>query len=253
MTISIGKSTNNNNGAHREHSPVELATVPGGIADLVYPHIPWHEDDYARLEGRFDLYSDFIILTKFQEGQATEQILVDPAEVAACLSKINLNSGLLPRNCLAWGKKEGQDGLSIYVPPKVWFVSIRGEPQAWRVPLPGLILAGRGYNYKLWAVADRPTTCEDQLYMAPCPNVSPEGVCQGNAPFPQVSPATIWQGVEAFFSSRFNRDLSNQKSRKYPDCVLDQWRDLHQAGAETYPLADLVGTNLTLGSLIDAT
>jgi hypothetical protein len=231
---------------------VELTTVPGALPDLIYPNIPWHDDDYASLQGRLDLFSDFIILTKFHKGEATEQFLVDPAEVAACLSKISLNSGLLPDGCLFWSKKEGQDGLGIYVPPKVWLVSIRNEPQAWRAPLPGLILAGHGYDYSLWAVEERPTTREAQLFMAPCPNVSPKGVCRGNAPFPKLSPATIWQAVEVFFSSRFNRDLSNQKSRKYPGCVLDQWRDLHEAGAESYPLDDLVGTNLTLGGLIDA-
>ena len=110
-------------------------------------------------------------------------------------------------------------------------------------------MVGYEYDYTLWAVTDRPTEENAPLYMAPCPNVHPEGVCRGNAPFPRAAPATIWQAVDVFFSSRFNRDLSNAKSKAYPDCVLDQWRVLHETGAERYPLADLVKTNLTLREL----
>jgi hypothetical protein len=222
------------------------------MPDLIYPQLEWHEADYARLAARLDLFSDFIVLSKFQQGQMTEQYLVDPLDVATALAGLNVNSGLLPDNCLFWSKKDGYDGLGVYVPPRVWPVTVRPEPRAWRVPLPGLVFTGRGYDYSVWAVLDRPASVETQLYMAPCPNVSLDGVCRGNAPFPRATPATLWQAVDVFFASRFNRDLSNQKSRAYPDSILDQWRALHQAAADSYPLDDLVGTNLTLGRLIDA-
>lgn len=225
-----------------------LAAIP----DLIYPHLKWPEDDYARLQGRLDFFSDFIVLSKFWQGQLSEQYVVDPMEVATALAGLDLSSGLLPDNCLFWSKKGGHDRLGVYVPPRVWLVSIRGEEQAWRVPLPGLVFTGHGYDFSLWAVAERPTDRQAPLYLAPCPNVHPEGVCRGNAPFPRASPATLWQAVDVFFHSKFNRDLSNAKSLAYPDCVLEQWRALSQAGAESYPLADLVKTNLSLGSLIDA-
>jgi hypothetical protein len=223
-----------------------------GISDLLYPNLEWAEDDYAHLKGRLDLYTDFIVLSKFSQGEVAEQYIVDPAEVAAALAGINLNSGLLPERCLFWSKKDGYDRLGVYVPPRVWHVSVRGQEQAWRAPLPGLVFVGCEYDYCLWAVAEAPTDRRVQLFLAPCPNVHPKGVCLGNAPFPRAGPATIWQAVDVFFSSKFNRDLSDQKSRAYPKCVLDQWQALHQAGAERYPLADLVGTNLNLGRLIDA-
>jgi hypothetical protein len=221
------------------------------IPDLFWPQIQWAESDYARLQGRLDLYSDFIILSKFLNGEVSQQYLVDPAEVAAALAGLNLTSNLLPENCLFWGKKNGADRLGIYLPPQVWTVTVRDEPLAWRVPLPGLIFTGHDYQYNLWTVTERPSDRQTPLYMAPCPNVQPEGVCRGNAPFPRAGVTTIYQAVEAFFASRFNRDLSNQKSQAYPDCVLDQWRALHRAGAESYPTEDLVKTTFTLGRLID--
>jgi PRTRC genetic system protein B len=238
---------NNNQNNPSSGLPEGLTAIP----DLVYPALEWADEDYAHLQARLDLYTDFVLLSKFQSGQVTEQYLVDPVEVATALAGINLNSGLLPRETLFWSRVNGQDRLGVYLPPQVWLVTIRDQAEAWRVPLPGLVFVGQGYDYSLWAVTERPTTSATPLYLAPCPNVHPEGVCRGNAPFPKAAPATIWQAVDAFFSSRFNRDLSNQKSQAYPDCVLDQWQALYEAEAETYPLADLVQTHLTLGRLID--
>ena len=220
------------------------------IPDLIYPAFKWGDSDYARLQGRLDLYDDFVTLTKYRAGQASEQYLVDPAELAAVLAGINLHSGLLPRQCLFWSKLHGADRLGIYLPPRVWPVTIRDEEYAWRVPLPGLIFSGHAYDYSVWALKDYPSDENAPLYLAPCPNVHPEGVCRGSAPFPQASAATLWHAVDIFFSSKFNRDLSNHKSKKYPTCVLDQWRALYESEADTYPLDDLVETNLTLRRLI---
>jgi hypothetical protein len=109
---------------------------------------------------------------------------------------------------------------------------------------------GHSYDYSLWAVTERPAVESAPLYLAPCPNVSLKGVCRGNAPFPKAAPATIWQAVEVFFGSKFNQDLANGKSRSHPGNILDQWRALNQAGAETYPLEDLVLTDITLRRLV---
>jgi len=57
--------------------------------------------------------------------------------------------------------------------------------------------------------------------------------------------------VDAFFGSRFNTDLSNNKSKVFPGGVLEQWRALHKAEAESYPLDDLVETGITLGGILN--
>ncbi len=237
-------STGNTNNGRQLLSASQLGEV-AVIPDLIYPDLRWGEEDYARLQARLDFFTDFIVLAKIKAGEITERYIVDPTDVTAVLAGVNLSSGLLPDNCLFWGKRHGSDHLAVYVPPQIWLVSVRGETEAWRVPLPGLVVVGYEYDYTLWAVTDRPTAENVPLYMAPCPNVHPEGVCRGNAPFPKAAPGTIWQAVDVFFSSRFNRDLSNAKSKAYPDCVLDQWRALHEAGAERYPQDDLVEAKLT--------
>jgi PRTRC genetic system protein B len=141
--------------------------------------------------------------------------------------------------------------MGVYIEPQVWVVSLRGEKQVLRVPLPGLVFTGRGYDYSLWAVQGRPTSAAARLYVAPCPNLTNQGVCRGNAPFPEAHPNTIWSAVEVFFTSRFNQDLGDGKSKRYPQNVLNMWRHLSQNGAEEYPLTDLVETNFTLERLIN--
>ena len=217
------------------------------LTDLVYPGVRWDEQDYATLQARLNVYDDFIVLARYRQGEVTQQYVVDPTEVAIALGGINLTSGLLPVNTLFWGRKDGYDRLGIYLPPRIWPVAVRNEGdnisagRAWRVPLPGLIFIGHNYDYSLWAVADEPPFNPDTpIFVAPSPNIYPEGVCRGSAPFPQASPATMHQAVDAFFSSRFNHDLSRGKSRKHPERVLDHWYELDQAGLESYPLDDML-------------
>ena len=216
------------------------------LTDMIYPGIRWHEQDYATLQARLDLYDDFIILSRFREGKTTRQQVVSPLDVAAALGNLPLTSGLLPPGTLFWGRSHGHDRLGLYLPPQTWVVTARDQDYpdsqgaSWRVPLPGLIFAGQQYDYSLWAVKEAPPLdLNTPLFHAPTPNVSPEGVCRGSAPFPVAHGATMMQAVEVFFRSRFNHDLSNSKSRKHPERVLDHWYELNQSGAETYPLDDL--------------
>jgi len=239
-------STGNENDPGR--GPLGLPAMP----DLIYPDLKWADSDYAHLKVRLDFYTDMICLSQFEAGQVTSQYLVDPAEVAAALGGIELGSGLLPAGCLFWSKLAGTDRLGIWAPARIWSVAVQGQEPAWQVPMPDLVLIGHDYDYQLWAVVEPPLTRSVQLYLAPCPNIDLKGVCQGSVPFPRAEPATIWPALETFFSSRFNEDLANQKSKEHPTSVLAQWRALAEAGADEYPVADLVGTNLTLGRLIDA-
>lgn len=52
-----------------DHRDDRLLAIP----DLVYPHIRWQDNDYARLEGRLDLYTDFVVLSKFLADAGAEE------------------------------------------------------------------------------------------------------------------------------------------------------------------------------------
>jgi PRTRC genetic system protein B len=239
-----------NNNTQRQPLPDEQTGPSGAITDLIFPAMQWQNEDYTDLLLRIDLYRHFPVLTTFDQGKATSQYVVDPTALAAALSDFPVNTGLLPPNTLFWGHQQSRR-IGIYIAPQAHTVSVRNEQRAWRVPLPGLVFIGQDYSYAVWALKDEPTSPNIPVFHAPCPNVHPEGVCRGNAPFPRADTATIWRAAEVFFESRFNQDLSQGKSQEYPDNILERWRALAEAEAEAYPLEDLVPANLTLGRLID--
>ena len=223
---------------------------PTALPDLVYPNLLFDESDYASLRARLDLYDSFILMTHYQNGRQTQQHLVNPTDLATALSGISLTSTLLPPHTLFWGRLDGAERIAVYLDPRLWLVTIRDQPLAWRVPLPGLIFVGHDYNYSLYAVKEPPTRPDLPLFRAPVANVSDKGVCRGSAPFPKAGAATLYQAIDVFFASKFNRDLANGKSHTYRDNILDHWQALNDAGAEEYPLSDLVETQLTLGGLL---
>jgi hypothetical protein len=216
------------------------------VPDLPYPALrKWGETGAARLAARLDLFTDFLVLS---DGTG-EHTIVDPADIATALAAVPAYSGFLPPGCLFWGQVAGRDHLAIYLEPQIRTLSVRGEPEAWQVPLPGLVFSGYEYEYRLWAVKERPAAgAPTALYRAPCPNVA-ENVCRGSAPFPPASTTTIWQAALVFFSSRFNPDLGEGKSQAYPDNILEQWRALHRAGAQSYPRNDLLLSGDSLGDI----
>jgi PRTRC genetic system protein B len=232
------KMANNDNGR---------APVPG----FVFPEIePEDEGEYASLQMRLDLYEDVILATRYEAGTPGATYAVDPDDLALALADLSLSSKFLPPNCLFWGKSGGAERLAVYLPPQVWPVSVQGEKETWRVPLPGLVFEGKGTNYRIYAVKRRPDTPAEPLYLAPVPNMS-GSICTGNAPFPVAGAGTIMPAVAAFFESGFNTHLSNGKSRKHPTGVLAMWRELREAGAEAYPPDDLVEARMTVANMME--
>lgn len=216
------------------------------------PQVEWKDREYASLKMRLDLFDDQVIATKYNKGQALPPFVVDPEELATRLSGLDITTGLLPRNCLFWQKRGGQERLAVYVPPQVWFVQVAGLGGL-GVPLPGLVFMGHGLNYAMYAVKGHGNGWtppgDTSLFVAPVPNLS-SNVCRGNVPFPQASTTTIWRAVAAFFESGFNDHLSNGKSKKYPDGILRMWQVLDRAKATSYPEYDLVPANKTVEELL---
>ena len=54
-----------------------------------------------------------------------------------------------------------------------------------------------------------PSTPGPRSIWPPAPTSAPKGSAGATPPFPRAAATTIWQAVDVFFSSRFNRDLAN--------------------------------------------
>lgn len=169
---------------------------------------------------------------------------VSAVDVARTLaSELDLDSGLLPPDCLWWARTAGGDRVAVWCEPRVRTVRLReryGEPpKRFRLPLPGLVfvcLPARQAPY-VFAARGRPTEPDSPLFHAPFYNVFSSGrVCVGSHAFPS-DPARV---PDAFFESNFSvaPDTAREKSRRHPDDVGALWRELHRQGV--FPLEDLV-------------
>jgi hypothetical protein len=113
------------------------------------------------------------------------------------------------------------------------------------VSLPGLVLAGVGSNYYLWAVKAKTFSPTLVAYHPPLPNVYPDGrICWGNNQIGAVTAQNLSAAWQLFITSPFNSHLAQGKSKRYSQNILPQLRRLGTSttsrSRKTYPVGDLV-------------
>lgn len=188
------------------------------------------------------IYEELTLLTRRQGGRWS-QYPIDPQALAQVLAGVPVLSGLLPPHTLGTGRVYGQDFFAVYVPPTVR--TLRMEVAEYTIPLPPLVWAGCGTDYRIWALgeAEHPASVNAPLFVAPFPNCyRTGGVCWGTSdPRPAASAASLLGVLKLFLEeSYFNLHLADHKSLAYPNSVAAQWQQLADAGATAYPLDDLV-------------
>lgn len=200
---------------------------------------------FQTLLARLDLFSEGIVLTRYDEGQERSCFEVGPDELAAAFAGLPIGTGLLPRECLFFERRGSDECIGIFVPAEQW--TLATEDGVFDVPLPPLIWVGCGREYRIYAVKQRPGEREG-LFCAPLPNVYHGGkVCQGDVRFPVCSARTIREALALFFGSVFNQHLSANRSKKHHLNVLTLWDELD--GESDFPLDDLRRTGETLADL----
>lgn len=171
--------------------------------------------------------------------------LLNQQDVASVFSQEPFDSGWIDPGTVRTGRRGGQRWTVYYAGPCVRLMDI-GEGKPLKVPLPATVLVSFGTNHFLYALREEDTfpygnQREAMLYNAPLPNVfSNGGICWGNVGVPNVQdtqPGKIW---ELFMSSTFNNHLCDQKSVRFPNMILDQWKELSMGKAKRYPEEDLI-------------
>ena len=213
--------------------------------------------DNSVLRIALHFFDHVIMLTRYDgDGKAAASYPVSLPDVAAALSEVSLNSGVLPPRTVFWQRLSGLPRIGIYVPPRRWQVTVRtgrGEPENMVVPMPPLLWVGHGKRYQLYALRKHPRPGDDPvLCAAPTPNIYPgkQGICAGSVHFPICSAAAIEPALQMFFASEFNTHLSQNKCRSYPNSVLDLWREMHEHKRQRFPMSELVDITLKLSDIL---
>src|SRR5690606_37770393 len=146
------------------------------------------------------------VLTRYEGDDRRTSYPVAVDDLGAAFSRVPVSSGLLPPNCLFWGRANGQTRLAVYVPGRRW--RLQTAERTYDIPLPPLVFVGAGVQYRVYAVRHRPRAMPVDLYHCPTPNVHPDGViCQGSVPFPTCASDTVEQALSLFLEgSLFNGD-----------------------------------------------
>ncbi|MCC6192085.1 MAG: hypothetical protein IT318_23900 [Anaerolineales bacterium] len=189
-------------------------------------------------------------LTRYDaRGKPVVTYPVSARDVANCFGGLSgVSTGLLPPDVLFWqaaGKRDEPERVGLWLPAGVRTIYWRAgrHERPLEIPLPNLVLAGRGGSYYVFACLER--TERAPLYHAPLPNISDNGaICAGNEPFPKASPATIHQAAAIFWESRFN-DHQSERRIAAPGPLFDFLASLR--GQTEFPADQLKRAGLTLG------
>lgn len=192
--------------------------------------------------AQITIYDHLTLLTR-RAGARWTQYPIAADGLAQILSNTPLASGLLPPHTLGVGRLYGKEYYAVYVPPSVR--TLRMEKHRYTIPLPPLLWAGCGTDYRIWALDTMayPTRTDAPLFVAPFPNCYRNGgVCWGTTdPRPVASPSTLLKVLALFLEeSYFNLHLTNGRSVHYPTSVVARWQQLVDDGALEYPLDDLM-------------
>jgi PRTRC genetic system protein B len=206
------------------------------------------------LKGQFALrYHD--------SSKGTAIKLLSPESVRAAISNTPVDSGWLPAAVRRWGCTQKGEYAVMFISParhtlrltNTWKERFPGRRYlSVDVPLPGLVFAGRGAHYYVWACTGKPAP-EAPLYQAPLPNVHDDGlICYGDNHPPEAGPRSIEKAWRLFINTPFNDHLRGGPSKQYPDDVREKLLSLAEAQASAYPTDDLVRQGRhTVASAVD--
>jgi PRTRC genetic system protein B len=200
--------------------------------------------------AQITIYDRLVLLARRDGRGAWRQYPVAAEAVAQALSNQPSSSGLLPPNTLAAGSVHGQPLMVVYLAPGVR--TLKTERRDYTIPLPPLVWAGCGDDYRIFALgkdgATFPTVGSQVLYAAPMPNTYASGaICWGTTDQrPQASVTGLGKAWAVFLGSYFNSHVQQGKSVSYPQSILALWDLLSDRTLESYPLEDLVATPRTL-------
>ncbi|WP_013334880.1 hypothetical protein [Gloeothece verrucosa] len=193
----------------------------------------------------------------YQEDKRTIRKFISPLSVRQALEKIPIDTGFIPPGIVRWGMFNGDQWAVKFIPPQKYtlnFGLVEGKELSLSVPLPAFVFLGKGTTYYLWAVKEKTVLPTAIVFHAPLPNIYDNGaICFGNVSVLRASLQVMDEVWSRFLGSVFNQDFSTNKSKKYPDNVIEQLKMVAGKTTKKYPNNDLVpmAKSLTVAQIIE--
>lgn len=180
-------------------------------------------------------------------------------QVTRAFRDLQTDTGWIDRTVLRY--REATDGNAIlsYVPARVRTITIAfpgEEVETLVLPLPTLILLGKGKDYYLWASSSSKVTRNTWLAVAPLPNVGSGKICFGKNEVPETHPSTLSDVWRLIFDAPFNGDHSTGRCKTEND-VRVLLAKLAADKVKKFPVAQLIVSSSTVedawGSIVERT
>lgn len=196
------------------------------------------------------------LFKQIDEGGREMTKALSSGQISRAFRDFRADTGWFERRVLRYCEKPEGNAFLSFEPAALRriFVEIDdGEIKKLKLPLPALVLLGKGTDYFLWsAKAKRKITPDTALAVAPLPNVGGEfsgKVCFGKNDVPEARAENIDTVWDLIFDTPFNRDHQTQKCKSYPDDVRKLLFSLSENNRKSFPSSELIESTTTIANV----
>lgn len=188
------------------------------------------------------------LFANFQEGQVSLKALSSD-QVARAFRKVHTDTEWLDRRVIRYREAPEGNAILSYEPAGVRKILVEyssGSVEELTVPLPTLILLGKGRDYYLWAATSAIVSARTQLAVAPLPNIGSGKICFGKNEVPETHPSTVKTVWKLIFETPFNKDHSNSRCNTEPEDIRVLLRKLAADKMRKFPKTQLITSTSTI-------
>lgn len=174
-------------------------------------------------------------------------------QITLAFKDFQSDTGWLARPMVRYLEKPEGNSFLSFEPAGIKQILIetkKGKVERIKLPLPALVLLGKGNNYYLWAAKEkRKITPETQLAVAPLPNIGGEysgKICFGSNEVPEARAENIESVWDFVFNSPFNADQKNNKCVSEPKDVRQLLLKLSKQKKKSFPVSELFVSDTTI-------
>lgn len=170
-------------------------------------------------------------------------------QVARAFRAVHTDTGWLGKRVLRYREAPEGNATISYEPAAIRHITVyfadRGLVEL-AVPLPTLILLGKGNDYHLWAAASTQVTANTRIAVAPLPNMGSGKICFGKNTAPETHPSTLSEVWKLIFDTPFNADHINERCHSEPHDVRDLLWKLAADKVKRFPKSELILSTSTV-------
>lgn len=170
-------------------------------------------------------------------------------QVARAFRRVHTDTGWFGKRVLRYREAPEGNAILSYEPAAIRKITVlfadRGLVEI-SVPLPPLILLGKGQEYYLWAAASPHISANTTIAVAPLPNVGSGKICFGKNEVPETHPSTLGEVWKLVFETPFNADHSGERCHSEPQDVRNLLWKLAVGKVKKFPKSELIVSSSTV-------